>query len=72
MIKIEFLQMIDQEFEDFENEKNKRKNIKMMLDFNSSKYSHNSKEFKMTKPKLKAKLKSSVFIKENNKGNSLF
>jgi hypothetical protein len=72
MIKIEFLQMIEQEFEDFETEKNKRKNIKMMLDFNSSKYSHTGKEFKMTKPKLKAKLKSSVFIKENNKGNSLF
>ena len=64
--------MIEQEFEDFENEKNKRKNIKMMLDFNSSSYSHSAKEFKATKPKLKAKLKSSVFIKDNNKGNSLF
>jgi hypothetical protein len=72
MIKIDFLEMIDQEFEDFETEKNKRKNIKMMLDFNSSKYSHTVKEFKITKPKLKAKLKSSVFIKDNNKGNSLF
>lgn len=72
MIKIDFLEMIDQEFEDFETEKNKRKNIKMMLDFNSSKYSHSTKEFKMTKPRLKARLKSSVFIKENNKGNSLF
>jgi len=72
MIKIDFLKMIDQEFEDFENEKNKRKNIKMMLDFNSSKYSHAGKEFKMTSPKLKAKLKSSVFIKDKNKGNSLF
>ena len=72
MIKIDFLEMIDQEFEDFENEKNNRKNIKMMLDFNASTYSHNAKEFKMTKPKLKATLKSSVFIKDNNKGNSLF
>lgn len=64
--------MVAQEFEEFENEKNKRKNIKMMLDFNSSTYSHTEKEFKMTKPRLKAKLKSSVFIKDNNKGNSLF
>ncbi len=72
MIKIDFLEMVAQEFEDFENEKNKRKNIKMMLDFSSSKYSHTEKEFKMTKPRLKAKLKSSVFIKDNNKGNSLF
>lgn len=72
MIKIDFLEMVAQEFEDFENEKNKRKNIKMMLDFNSSAYSHTEKEFKMTKPRLKSRLKSSVFIKENNKGNSLF
>lgn len=72
MIKIDFLEMVAQEFEDFENEKNKRKNIKMMLDFSSSTYSHTEKEFKMTKPRLKARLKSSVFIKENNKGNSLF
>ena len=72
MIKIDFLEMVAQEFEDFENEKNKRKNIKMMLDFSSSKYAHTEKEFKMTKPRLKARLKSSVFIKENNKGNSLF
>ena len=72
MIKKDFLQMVAQEFEDFENEKNKRKNIKMMLDFSTSAYSHNTKEFKMTKPRLKARLKSSVFIKDNNKGNSLF
>jgi hypothetical protein len=72
MIKIDFLEMVAQEFEDFENEKNKRKNIKMMLDFSASAYSHTEKEFKMTKPRLKARLKSSVFIKENNKGNSLF
>ena len=64
--------MVAQEFEDFENEKNKRKNIKMMLDFSTSTYSHTEKEFKMTKPRLKARLKSSVFTKDNNKGNSLF
>jgi len=72
MIKIDFLEMVAQEFEEFENEKNKRKNIKMMLDFSTSTYSHTEKEFKMTKPRLKAKLKSSVFIKDKNKGNSLF
>jgi len=72
MIKKDFLQMIEQEFDDFEAEKNKKKNIKMMLDFNSSKYSHNTKEFKMTGLKLKPRLKSSVFTKDNNKGNSLF
>jgi hypothetical protein len=72
MIKKEFLQMIDEEFEEFENEKNKRKNIKMIIDFNSDVVIHSSKEFTMTKPKLKAKFISSVYIKKNNKGNSLF
>jgi hypothetical protein len=72
MIKKDFLQMIDEQFEDFENERNKRKNLKMIIDFSSTSISHEGKEFTMTKPKLKAKFKSSVYIKEKNKGNSLF
>lgn len=72
MIKKDFLQMIEEEFEEFEAEKNKRKNIRMIIDFNSSSVIHSGKEFTMTKPKLKAKFNSSVYIKKNNKGNSLF
>jgi hypothetical protein len=72
MIKKDFLQMIDEQFEDFENERNKRKNLKLIIDFSSTSISHEGKEFTMTKPKLKAKFKSSVYIKETNKGNSLF
>lgn len=72
MIKKDFLQMIEEQFEDFENEKNKRKNLKMIIDFQSTRISHEGKEFTMTKPKLKSKFKSSVYIKDNNKGNSLF
>jgi hypothetical protein len=72
MIKKDFLQMIEQEFEDFENEKNKRKNLKLIVDFASTKVVHEGKEFTMTKPKLKPKLITSVYIKDNKKGNSLF
>jgi hypothetical protein len=72
MIKKDFLQMIDEQFEDFENERNKRKNLKLIIDFSSTSISHEGKEFTMTKPKLKTKFKSSVYIKETNKGNSLF
>ncbi len=64
--------MIDEQFEDFENERSKRKNLKMIIDFSSANISHEGKEFTVTKPKLKAKFKSSVYIKDNKKGNSLF
>ena len=72
MIKKEFLQMIEEEFEDFENEKDNRKNIRLMMDFASTDISHTGKEFTLTSPTLKAKFKSSVYIKDNKKGNSLF
>lgn len=72
MIKKEFLQMIEEQFEDFENEKSKRKNLKMIVDFHSTEIIHEGKQFMVTKPKLKAKLKSSIYIKDNKKGNSLF
>ena len=67
--------MIEEEFEDFENEKAKRKNIKMIVDFNSdsANIAHGGKDFIVLKPKLKAKFKSSVYIKKDNKKrNSLF
>lgn len=64
--------MIEEEFEDFENEKNKRRNIKMIVDFPSANILHESKDLTLLKPKLKAKFKSSVYIKDNKKGNSLF
>jgi hypothetical protein len=72
MIKKDFLEMIDEEFEDFENERTKRKNLRMMIDFASTEISHEGKEFIITPPKLKTKFKSSVYVKDNKKGNSLF
>ena len=64
--------MIDEQFEDFENERGKRKNLKMIVDFSSTSISHEGKEFTITTPKLKERFKSSVYIKDNKKGNSLF
>lgn len=64
--------MIEEEFEDFENERGKRKNLKMIIDFSSTNISHEGKDFTITTPKLKEKFKSTVYIKDNKKGNSLF
>lgn len=64
--------MIEEQFEDFEDERNRRKNLKLIIDFASTSISHEGKQFTMTKPRLKAKFKSSVYIKDNKKGNSLF
>jgi len=72
MIKIDFLEMIDQEFEDFENERSKRKNMKLLIDFDISSISHNGKDMKMVEPKYKKKHVTSVYIKGNKKNNSLF
>jgi hypothetical protein len=72
MIKKDFLQMIEEEFEGFDNERNKRKNLKMIVDFMSTNINHDGKEIIMSKPKLKAKLNSSFYIKNADKGNSLF
>jgi len=75
MIKKDFLQMIEEEFEDFENEKARRRNIKMIVDFDSdsANITHAGKDFIVLMPKLKPKFKSSVYIKKDNKkGNSLF
>lgn len=63
--------MIEQEFEDFENDRSKNKNLKLMLDFESFNIQYEPREFKVLKPKLKEKFKSSVYIKNTNK-NSLF
>lgn len=66
--------MIEEEFENFENERNKRRNIKMIVDFNSdsANLTHEGSDFIILKPKLKPKFNSSIYIKDNKKGNSLF
>ena len=63
--------MIDQEFEEFEQDRNKRKNIKGFLSFSSSEFNYAEQQFKVTDPKFKKKLTTSVYVKSNNK-NQLF
>ena len=68
------LDMIEQDFEDFEKDRESRKGLKTMMDFNSTpiEYEGTSMQTKVT-PKFKAKIKSSVYIKQDpNNKNSLF
>jgi hypothetical protein len=70
---IDLINMIDEGFEDFEAERNKRKNIKLLLDFSSSDILHDRKSMNMdTKPKYKQKLLTNVYIKNKKNNNSLF
>jgi len=71
-MKIEQLNaMLDQDFDDFEKESKRYKSLKAFVDFESSSFEYTEKEMKMTKPKLKKKLRASVYVKNNN-NNSLF
>lgn len=67
--------MIDQEFEDFENDRKSRKNIKLLLSFNKNSALHyDEKNIIMTTPKFKKKLSTSIYIKQtkNKNNNQLF
>jgi hypothetical protein len=69
------LEMIEQEFEDFEKDReNSSKGLKTIVDFGISKIEYEGTTIKtQLKPKFKAKIKSSVYIKPNSDSkNSLF
>jgi len=68
---IDFVNMVNDELERFEEDGKRHKNLKMMLGFDSSEINHTEKEIKIT-PKYKKKFKSNVYIKKNNNNNSLF
>ena len=68
---IDFVNMVNDELERFEEDGKRHKNLKMMLGFDSSEINHTEKEIKLT-PKYKKKFKSNVYIKKNNNNNSLF
>lgn len=63
--------MIDQEFDEFEQDHNKRKNIREFINFKSSTFDYSEKKFEVYDVKFKKKLTTSVYIKNNNK-NQLF
>jgi hypothetical protein len=67
------LKMVDQELEDFENDKNRRRGLKSLVEFTSANIEYNGEESKFeVKPKFKQKLKASVYIKEDKGKRSLF
>ena len=65
--------MIDEEFEEFEQDRNRRKNLKQLISFKSSIVNYNEKDITIQEPKLKEKINTTVYIKnfKNNK-NQLF
>ena len=69
----DIIEMIDQEFEDFEQDRNRRKNIKDILSFKNSSFEYNEKNITMNEPKYKKKLNTSIYIKTmNTNKNQLF
>lgn len=71
MKNTEVLEMIDQGLEDFENDRKNEKNLRMMLNFNSTSIEYNEKSFNIQQPKLKKKLNTSIYVKNTGK-NQLF
>ena len=63
--------MIEESFDDFEEQKNKPQNLKAFVSFDLSNFEYQEKDFKVIQPKFKKKLSSSTYIKNNNK-NQLF
>ena len=75
MKNIDINTMIDQEFEDFENDRRSRKNIKLLLSFNrNSVLNYDEKNIIMSEPKFKNKIGTSIYIKQtkNKNNNQLF
>jgi len=71
MKNIVFNDMIDQEFEDFENDRKSRKNIKLLLSFNrNSVLNYNEKDIIMSAPKLKKKISTCIYIKQTKNKNN--
>ena len=71
-MKIDFLEMIDSELEEFNEDSRRERNLKTIVDFNSSEYDYQNKDFEIQKPKLKKKEKSSIYIKKSRDNRSLF
>ena len=70
---IDFAINMDNELDEFYNDRENDKNFKLLIDFEQSDIEYSSKPLKMQefKPKLKKKLKASKFIPKSNK-KSLF
>ena len=75
MKNIDVNKMIDQEFEEFENDRERRKNIRLLLSFNkNSILNYSEKNIVMSDPKFKKQQHTSIYIKQtkNKNNNKLF
>ena len=65
--------IVEDNLEDFYRDKDRFRNLKLLIDFEPMEIEAKSETFDPGKPKFKKKQKTSVYIKPNNKGDkSLF
>lgn len=71
---IDFVVEMEQELDDFYNEREKHNNYKLLIDFEQSDIEYQTKGMEMQdyKPKMKKKLRASKFIPKSNNKKSLF
>ena len=71
---IDFTIQMEQDLDDFYNERKRHNNLKMIIDFEQSSIEYESKQINIedSKPKLKKRLKASKFIPKSNDKKSLF
>lgn len=71
---IDFIIKMEQELDDFYDERSRHNNLKMLIDFEQSSIEYDSKKINIedSKPKLKKRLKASKFIPKSNDKKSLF
>lgn len=71
---IDFAVEMEQELDDFYNEREKHNNYKLLIDFEQSDIEYQTKGMEMQdyKPKMKKKLRASKFIPKSNNKKSLF
>lgn len=73
MVRIEDItEMVDQDLDDFYNDRDRFKRLKMFVDFTPSEYEHKAPEIQIDQAKFKKKLRASTFVKGNNKNKGLF
>ena len=71
MKKIDFELMIEESFDDFEEDRKKPRNLKTFVSFDLSGYEYSERSFTVKQPKFKKKLSTSTYTRNNNK-NQLF
>jgi hypothetical protein len=64
--------MVDDNLEDFYKDKDRFKNLKMLIDFKQIELNAESPDFDPGQPKYKKKQKFSTYIKPKKDGKSLF